>query len=65
MLKQSSLPTPSASLQVWLGKAKSSDVAQSIPPCSPFPGLMLLCDGDFGNAYQQKEMFVFFENFGL
>jgi hypothetical protein len=34
VLKQSSRPTLSASLQVWLGKAKSSDVAQSIPQCS-------------------------------
>ena len=34
VLKQSSRPTSSDSLQVWLGKAESSDVAQSIPHCS-------------------------------
>jgi len=33
VLNQSLRPTPSASLQVWLGKAKSSDVAQTIPQC--------------------------------
>ena len=42
VLKQSSRPIPSASRQVWLGKAKSSDVALSIPQCSLFLGLMLL-----------------------
>jgi hypothetical protein len=36
VLEQSSRPTPSAPLQVWLGKAKSSDFAQSIPQCSLF-----------------------------
>jgi hypothetical protein len=33
VLKQSSGPTSSDSLQVWLVKAKSSDVAESIPQC--------------------------------
>jgi hypothetical protein len=51
VLKQSSGPTSSDSLQVWLEKAKSSDVAQSIPQCSLFFGLMLLCHHGFGNAY--------------
>jgi len=51
VLKQSSRPTQSASLQVWLKKAKSSDFAQSIPQCSLFLGLMPLCHHGFGNAY--------------
>jgi hypothetical protein len=41
-LKQSSRPISSASLQVWFGKAKSSDVAQSIPHCSLFFAFMHL-----------------------
>ena len=34
VLKQSSGPTPSGSLEERFGKAKSSDVASSIPECS-------------------------------
>jgi hypothetical protein len=33
VLKQSSGPTSSDSLKVWIEKAKSSDVAQFIPQC--------------------------------
>ena len=51
VLKQSSGPTSSDSLQVWFEKAESSDVAQSIPQCSLFFDLMLLCHQGFGNAY--------------
>jgi len=58
VLKQSSRPTLSASLQVWLGKAKSSDVAQSIPQCSLFFGFMLLCHHGFGNAYLLQKNFA-------
>jgi len=50
VLKQSSGPTLSDSLEVWLRKAKSSDVAQSIPQCSLFLCFLLLCHHGFGNA---------------
>jgi hypothetical protein len=51
VLKQSSRPTSSASLQVRHGKAKSSDVAQSIPHFSLFSVLMLLCHYGNKDAY--------------
>jgi hypothetical protein len=58
VLKQSSRPTSSDSLQVWLGKAKSSDVALSIPQCSLLFGLMLLYYQCSGNAYSYFIIFV-------
>jgi len=46
VLKQSSGPTPSDSLEERLGKAKSSDVAK----CSHRFGLQLSCHHGFGDA---------------
>ena len=47
VLKQSSGPTVSDSLQIWLRKAKSSDVAQSIPQCSLLFDILFLCHQGF------------------
>jgi hypothetical protein len=60
VLNQSSRPTSSDPLQVWLGKAKSSDVALSIPRCSIFPVLTLLCHHGFGNGYTTKGRLGFY-----
>ena len=58
VLKQSSGPTPSDSLEERLGKAKSSDVAQFIPQCSNLFNLLLQYHHGAGNPYFYKKKLV-------